>query len=456
MTTSNRFSPFEKRMQAENLPPVAIRTFRHYYEKLVSGETGLIPEEAISPVESLPDAAALGDSHRIAGRDALARTVLIKLNGGLGTSMGMQQAKSLLEVKDGLRFIDIIARQAMHAGVPLVLMDSFATRQDTLAALKAYPALADSPIPLDFLQHKFPKVLQADLSPADSPEDPELAWNPPGHGDLYTALVTSGMLSTLLEAEIEYAFVSNGDNLGAVLDPDILGFFAVNQLPFLMEVADRTPADRKGGHLARRDDGRLILRESAQCPPGEEDAFQDIQRYAYFNTNSLWVNLPALKNKLESQDGVLGLPLIRNAKTLDPRDPESPPVYQLESAMGAAIALFEGAQALRVPRARFSPVKTTDDLLAVRSDAFRLTEDFRVVLDAPRRPVVELDPGHYRLIDDLERSFPQGPPSLRACKHFRVEGDVRFGAGVTVQGSVTIRNLDEGPLHIEDGAILEG
>jgi UTP--glucose-1-phosphate uridylyltransferase len=456
MNPINHFSHFENRMREAGLPPVAIRTFGYYYEQLVAGETGLIPENSIEPVRDLPDAEALGDSHRATGQAALGKVVVIKLNGGLGTSMGMQKAKTLLQVKSELRFIDIIVRQTLHAGVPLVLMNSFATRRDSLEALNEYPALAESSIPLDFLQHKFPKVLQADLSPAESPQDPELAWNPPGHGDLYTALVTSGMLDTLLEAGLEYAFVSNGDNLGAVLDPDILGFIAAREIPFLMEVADRTRADRKGGHLAQRKSGGLVLRESAQCPPGAEDAFQDIQKYSYFNTNNLWIHLPTLQDLLHSRHEVMGLPLIRNAKTLDPRDPHSPPVYQLESAMGAAIELFDNAQALRVPRSRFSPVKTTDDLLAVRSDAFRLTKDYRVVLDAHHRPVVDLDKRYYRLIDELDHRFPHGAPSLRECLALEVSGDVHFGQDVIIRGKVVIRNPDEVAMHIADHTILEG
>ena len=393
MTAVNAdFQPFADRMRAEHLPDIVIRTFRHYYEQLAQGETGLIPERDIRPVESLPDLEQLPESLTGAGRAAFSKVVLLKLNGGLGTGMGLAKAKSLLTVRDGLSFLDIIARQAMHAHVPLVLMDSFATREDSLAALVQHPQLHGA-IPLDFLQHKAPKVLQDGLRPAEWPAKPELEWCPPGHGDIYTALVTSGMLDTLLEHGYEVAFVSNADNLGAVLDPQVLGYFVEHRLPFLMEVADRTAADRKGGHLAQRlSDGRLVLRESAQCPDADMDAFQDIERHRYFNTNNLWIHLPSLRECLAEQDGVMGLPMIRNNKTLDPRDPSSPKVYQLETAMGAAIAAFERAGALRVPRSRFAPVKTCDDLLGVRSDAYVLTEDWHVVPN-PERP--RRRPGHH-------------------------------------------------------------
>ncbi len=460
MSVNGDFTPFAERMAAEGLPDIVVRTFKYYYEKLASGSTGLIAEDEIEPVDALPDLEALSAELAEVGRAALSRTVLLKLNGGLGTSMGLEKAKSLLPVKNGYTFLDIVARQALAARVPLVLMNSFNTRADSLAALTAYSELQGR-IPLDFLQHKAPKVLQSDLSTAIWPQEPELEWCPPGHGDIYPALVTSGMLDTLLDNGYKYAFVSNADNLGAVLDPVLLGYFVSEGLPFLMEVAERTHADRKGGHLARRArDGRLLLRESAQCADADMPAFQDYRRHRFFNTNNLWLNLSALKRTLVKKKGVLGLPLIRNSKTLDPRDETSPPVYQLETAMGAAISVFEGAGALRVPRTRFAPVKTCADLLAVRSDAYILTtDDWQVVAHQNCRgcPLdVTLDNEYNRLIDELEARFPYGPPSLIECRRFSVQGDVCFGRAVVCRGEVEVVNAGTGQGAIADGSVLEG
>ena len=458
--TSNvkNFGPFEARMQAESLPNVAIKTFEYYYTQLVEGQTGLIPESDILPVDSLPNAETFSPNLAQAGQAALSKTVLLKLNGGLGTSMGLDKAKSLLPVKNDLSFLDIIARQALNAGIPLVLMNSFVTREDSLAALKSYHGLWGE-IPLDFLQHKVPKITQADLSLAAWPQNPDLEWCPPGHGDIYTALITSGMLDTLLEAGYQYAFVSNADNLGAVIDPAILGYFAKNRLPFMMEVADRTEADKKGGHLAQLPNGQLILRESAQCPEADTDAFQDVSRHKYFNTNNLWLNLTNLKEVLQAKNNVLGLPMIRNSKTVDPRDSTSPPVYQLETAMGSAIAVFEEAGAIRVPRTRFAPVKTTNDLLAVRSDAYTLTDDFRIIPNPARKleqVVVDLDSAYYKLVDDMEARFPHGTPSLLACERLTVEGDVKFGRNVTLKGTVNLINELDRQAAIADNAVIEG
>ncbi|MFQ5577542.1 MAG: UTP--glucose-1-phosphate uridylyltransferase [Anaerolineae bacterium] len=455
---AEKFAPFAARMEREGLPDLAINTFAHYYRRLLQGKTGLIPEADILPVGSLPDAETLSPGLTAEGEAALPHTVLIKLNGGLGTSMGLAQAKSLLIVKNSLSFLDIIARQAMQAGIPLVLMNSFATRADSLAALENYPALRGR-IPLDFVQHKVPKIARASLSPVEWPADPALEWCPPGHGDLYTALLTSGMLAALLRAGYKYAFVSNADNLGAVIDAAILGHFARHNFPFMMEVADRTGADKKGGHLARLPNGQLILRESAQCPPGDAGAFQNITRHRYFNTNSLWLNLPALEQTLAAKNNILGLPMIRNAKTVNPRDADSTPVYQLETAMGSAIAVFAGAAAIRVPRTRFAPVKTTGDLLAVRSDAYTLTPDFRVIPNPARQsgpPVIDLDARYYKLINQLEARFPRGAPSLLACRRLSVQGDFKFGANVTLRGNVRLTNTSAAQATVEAGAVITG
>ncbi len=452
------FAPFAEKMRCEDLPEIAIRTFEQYYQQLVEGSTGMIPEAGIEPIDSLPDMETFSSATVKRGEQAMPQTVLLKLNGGLGTGMGLEKAKSLLPVKNGLTFLDIIAEQALRAKIPLVLMDSYSTRDDTLAALAAYPGLQGD-IPLDFLQHKVPKIVREDLTPALWPPAPDKEWCPPGHGDLYTALVTSGMLDLLLDGGFRYAFVSNSDNLGAVFDAALLGFMIEQDLPFVAETADRTGADRKGGHLARRGDGQLIVRESAQCPPDDETAFQDITRHRYFNTNSLWIDLAALQDLMSERDGILGLPMIRNAKTVDPRDGASTPVYQLETAMGAAIEVFHGAGAVRVPRSRFAPIKTSNDLLDVRSDNYVLTDDFRVVANPARalgKALIDLDSGFYKRVDDFDARFPHGPPSLLACERLTVRGDIRFGRDVRLRGVVEMVNETGAQAEVPDGAVIEG
>jgi UDP-N-acetylglucosamine pyrophosphorylase len=239
-------------------------------------------------------------------------------------------------------------------------------------------------------------------------------------------------------------FVSNSDNLGATVDLKLLRYFADHGLSFLMEVAERTAMDRKGGHLAKRkSNGRLLLRESAQCLQQDEPCFQDIKRHRFFNTNNLWVRLDHLKTELDLQGGAFPLPLITNAKTVDPRDAKSLRILQLESAMGAAIECFEHSGAILVPRSRFAPVKTTSDLLVLRSDACRITNDDRLVLAEERKgqpPLVDLDQQHYKLLNDFERFFANGAPSLLRCDSLKVTGPVQFAAGVICEGKVEFAN----------------
>lgn len=449
------------KMQAAAVHPTAITVFSHYYRQLESGATGLVSEADIRPLESPPvvtDVPLSEDDSRA----ALDATAVIKLNGGLGTGMGMDRAKSLLPVRGDLTFLDVIVRQVLSArrswGVrlPLLFMNSFRTRDDTLLALRRYDDLLVDELPLDILQNREPKLALETLAPVEWPQERQLEWCPPGHGDLYTALQASGVLDRLLAADLRYAFVSNADNLGATVDGPVAGWFAASGAPFVSEVCRRTPADRKGGHLAiRRSDDRLILRDSAQTAPADEGAFADLNRHRYFNCNNLWIDLRALAEVLRAHDGVLGLPLIRNVKHVDPADSSSPEVVQIETAMGAAVEVFEGSRALEVERGRFLPVKSTSDLLAMRSDAYQLGHDggLRLVEGRSEAPYVDLDSSYYKVLGAFDARFPAGPPSLRAAQSLTVAGDWTFGADVTVRGKVTV-SAEDSPGTIPDGTTL--
>ena len=453
--------PFVELMRDANMPASAISSFRLHYQRLRGGEHGFLPEKNIRPIGSLPHSEDFG-SYLEVGRSAMARAVVIKLNGGLGTSMGLERAKTLLPVRGNLNFLDLIARQMLalrreaETDIPLLLMNSFRTADDSDRTLAGYPKLLVPNLPLGFLQNMVPKILEDGLTPAIHDEQPDLGWCPPGHGDLYTAIEASGLLDQLIQRGIDYAFVSNADNLGAAPEPSLLGYMVAEGVDFMLEAADRTPADRKGGHLCRLLDGRLALRESAQCPPEETDSFQDVDRHRYFNTNNLWIHLPTLHRLLREYGGFLPLPTVVNRKTLDPRDPTSPRVIQLETVMGTAISLFPKADVVRVPRRRFSPVKNTNDLLGVRSDAFDLSSDARIVLSAERSepPVIRLDEVFFKMIDDFEARFPAGTPSLRRCDVLTVEGDITFGSGIIIEGEAIIRAGSKA--SIPDGTEIRG
>lgn len=447
-------------MRDADVAQTAIDVFSRYYQQLEEGVTGSIPEDTISPYLDPP---RLDDVQidPFQAKEAFDRLAIINLNGGLGTSMGMDRAKSLLPVRDGKSFLQIIveqvlaAREATGSPLPLLFMDSFRTREDTLAVLEQYPDLPVGDLPLDFLQNKEPKLRADDLEPVTWEADPDLEWCPPGHGDLYTALQTSGVLRKLLDAGFKYASVSNSDNLGTLPNPVLAGWFAASGAPYAAELCPRTPADRKGGHLAvRKSDGRLILRDTAQTPEEEMDFFTDEHRHPFFHTNNLWMDLEKLDAVLRENDGVMPLPLIRNAKTVDPADRTSTPVFQIESAMGAAIEVFEGASAIVVGRDRFLPVKATSDLLLVRSDVYELDPKSALVQQVPSAPTVTLDGDHFKLIGDFDARFPQGVPSLREASSLRVEGDHTFGSGVIARGDAVVGPED--PAQIPDGTVLGG
>jgi UTP--glucose-1-phosphate uridylyltransferase len=453
---SGHLPAFISKMKTAGLQPVVIDTFSWYYDKVLTGDKGLIFNKDIRPVEprEIADAAQF-DSFTSAGKNALPHAVMIVLNGGLGTSMGLTCAKSLLEARDGKSFLEIIVQQAELRRIRLAFMNSFNTHDDTLATLNL---LHLKQPPLCFLQNKFPKILQSDFSPATWPDHPDLEWNPPGHGDIYAALFTSGVLDQLLNEGVRYAFIANSDNLGATMDEALLGYFSEKALPFMMEVSLRTPADFKGGHLAFHRDGRLVLREVAQCPDDEMDISRDISRYRYFNTNNIWVNLEYVKKLIDLQ-GNVRLPMILNPKALNPRVDASPAVYQIETAMGSAISLFEGAAAVVVPRSRFYPVKKCNELLAIRSDCFTYSEACGLVVNPKRRldPIqIDLDPKYYGRIDEFGKRFPYGPPSLLNCESLTVRGDVFFGNKIALKGNVVIQNSGRMPATVPDATFIEG
>ncbi len=445
-------------MRRDGLPEAVIKNFERLFHDVILGKTGIITEAEIEPLKEIDCFSQVSTCNNALGEGSklLGKLAVIRLNGGLGTTMGLERAKSLLRVKEGLTFNDVIAKQLQVLGascghtIPLIHMTSFSTDADVKKAMAPYGDLSPGGLPVSFLQHRHPKIYVDTMSPAEEPVE-DLNWNPPGHGDIYAALLATGLAEKLLSMGKRYAFVANADNLGATVEPSILGYFASSGAPFLMETAERTKADAKGGHLARRkSSGRLVLRESSQAPtaPGGEiiPEFQDVQRYRHFNTNNIWLDLEAVVRVAREHDGSIPLPLISNKKTVNPRDRGSRRVIQIETAMGAAIEVFEGARALQVPRSRFAPVKSNNDLLVVRSDAYILKDDFTLAVNPARTlpglPSVSLDPQFYGLLKDFE-SRMKVIPSLVQASTFTVKGNIEFGHELKVVRSVTLAGSHE-------------
>ena len=445
-----------EKMVAAGVGQAAIDSFSRQYHKVETGQTGLIAEESIEPMFEVAKFDAKAPIDEAEAHEVMSHFVMIRPNGGLGTSMGLEGPKSLLPVRDGRTFLDLIVAQIMAArrrwdvDLPLVLMNSFATQAPADAALSQYEGLGVGRLPLSFLQSKEPKLLAADLTPVTWPAEPSLEWCPPGHGDIYGAMFDSGLLDALIDAGKWFAQVGNVDNLGCSPSAGLAVWFAASGAPYMVEVCRRTANDKKGGHLAiRRSDGRLILRDTAQTPPSEMHYFTDPNRHPYFHTNNLWWDLRAVRRQLNA--GALDLPLILNSKTADPTDASTPAVVQIETAMGAAVEAFAGAKAIEVPRDRFIPVKKTNELLLLRSDVYEITGDAELHSQVPAVPRIDLATP-YQFIDGFDRRIPSAP-SLVQASSLTVQGDWTFGTGVRVVGAVTLPDVGE-PRRIPDGTVL--
>ncbi|KAG9316324.1 UTP-glucose-1-phosphate uridylyltransferase [Chiua virens] len=371
----------------------------------------------------------------------LDKLAVLKVNGGLGTSMGMTGAKSALEVKDDMTFLDLTVRQIEHLNttnrvdVPLILMTSFNTHEDTLRIIKNPDTLVSS---------------RRLSSPAPSVQtDDKKHWYPPGHGDVYNALYHSGVLDQLLAEGKEYLFVSNSDNLGAVVDEKILQHMIETNAEFIMEVTDKTKADIKGGTLIDYE-GSVRLLEIAQVPSEHVEEFKSVRKFKIFNTNNLWINLKALKRIMVTEG--MELEIIINPKNND----DGQAVIQLETAAGAAIKHFKNGHGINVPRSRFLPVKSCSDLLLIKSDIYSLQHG-QLVLNESRMfettPVIKLG-DHFKKIQQFQKRFKKIPKIIE-LDHLTVTGDVYFGRNVTLRGTVIVVANEGQRIDIPDGCILE-
>ncbi|KAL1717404.1 UTP--glucose-1-phosphate uridylyltransferase family [Schizophyllum commune] len=398
--------------------------------------------------------ASYADLPAPADKAALNKLAVLKVNGGLGTSMGMKGAKSALEVKNGMTFLDLTVRQiehlntSLHVDVPLILMTSFNTHEDTLRIIKKY---ANQQVRITtFNQSRYPRIIAETLLPQPkSVDDDKSKWYPPGHGDLYNALVHSGVLDQLLADGKEYLFVSNSDNLGAVVDERILQHMIDTQAEFVMEVTDKTKADVKGGTLIDYE-GQMRLLEIAQVPNEHVEDFKSVRKFKIFNTNNLWINLKALK-RIMSTEG-MELDIIVNPKVAD----DGQAVLQLETASGAAVKHFKNAHGINVPRTRFLPVKSCSDLLLIMSDIYSL-EHGQLVINEQRMfettPVIKLG-DHFKKIANFQKRFKK-IPNIVELDHLTVTGDVYFGRNVTLRGTVIVVANEGQRIDIPDGCVLE-
>lgn len=410
-----------------------------------------LPHDAILAYDTLPKPASDEEI-----RSMLNKLVVVKLNGGLGTSMGCKGPKSVIPVRSDLTFLDLTVQQIEHLNkkfdvdVPLVLMNSFNTDEDTHKIIRKYNNFRVRI--LTFNQSRYPRINKESLMPVakDIKTESDIeAWYPPGHGDFYHSFYNSGLLDELIDQGKTICFMSNIDNMGATVDLGILSECMKDDMQFFMEVTDKTRADVKGGTLIKYE-GKLRLLEVAQVPKNHEEDFKSVKKFNVFNTNNLWINMPQIKNIIE--ENTLDMEVIVNPKVLD----GGLNVIQLETAVGAAMKCFEGGKGINVPRSRFLPVKKSSDLLLIMSNLYKLKEGSLIM--SPERmflstPLVKLG-DEFKNVGDFLKRFASIPDILE-LDHLTVSGNVTFGRGVALKGTVIIIANHGDRIDIPSGAILE-
>ena len=428
--------------------------FRRYLNDKAKGNT--IDWAKINP--PAPDQVVSYD--KLPNTDAvefLNKLAVIKLNGGLGTSMGCVGPKSVIEVRDGMSFLDLAVRQIEYlnktykyvshvdvnfktltwhsVNVPFVLMNSFNTDEDTASIIKKYEG--HNIDILTFNQSRYPRILKDSLLPAAKSYTSQLSdWYPPGHGDVFESLYNSGILDQLLERGIEILFLSNADNLGAVVDLRILQHMVETKAEYIMELTDKTKADVKGGTIIDYE-GKARLLEIAQVPKQYVNEFKSIKKFKYFNTNNIWMNLRAIKRVVEADE--LEMEIIPNDKSIpaDKKGEADIGIVQLETAVGAAIRYFKNAHGVNVPRRRFLPVKTCSDLMLVKSDLYTLSHG-QLVIDPNRfgpTPLIKLG-SDFKKVAQFQKRVGS-IPKIVELDHLTVTGDVNFGRGIVLKGRST-------------------
>lgn len=447
------FSKIEETMVSQGSTPEQVSLFKSLFLKYKRQKGVELDWSSISSPSkgAILDYEELSESDHSQSKELLSQLVVCKLNGGLGTSMGCVGPKSALEVRDGKSFLDLIVTQIhklnerFESNVPLVLMNSFNTDQDTRKIINKYDNLISIKT---FQQNDFPRLRTDSLLPMLKDIHGHAASYPPGHGDFYISLQQSGVLDELIESGKRYMFVSNADNLGASVDLKILNIMKEKNTPFIMEVTPKTRADVKGGTLVETADSNLELLEIAQVPKRYKEEFKSVKKFKIFNTNNIWVDLIELKKKLDSN--TLNLDVIVNKKTVN-----HIPVIQLETAIGGGINSFENSLAVSVPRVRFLPIKKTNDLLLIQSNLF-IEEDGVLVKNPDRQfeglPLIRLGK-HFENIEDYQKRF-ENIPDILELDLLTIVGDVYFNRDITLRGHVILM-CDQGELNLPERSVIE-
>uniref|UniRef100_A0A914R0K1 UTP--glucose-1-phosphate uridylyltransferase n=1 Tax=Panagrolaimus davidi TaxID=227884 RepID=A0A914R0K1_9BILA len=427
--------------------------FRKLYEQFLSEPAQIDWKSWTLPAEDrYIDSSKLGKISIAESQELLKKLAVIRLNGGLGTTMGCEGPKSLINVKNGKTFLEIAIDQienvnkCFESKVPLLLMDSYKTFDETSKALNLFAH--DKMVTVEqFLQSKCPRIYADTLLPVPESADSDLeGFYPPGHGNIFETLAETGLAEKLLSQGIEVIFVSNIDNTCATIDPKFIKALLNDNHEYIMEVTDKTAQDIKGGSLIEIN-GRMMHLEMPQVPPEGIDEFCSTKTFKIFNTNNIWIDLKAIKDKLYD----IKREIIANKKKLS----NGREIIQLETSIGGAIRNFPNACALKVPRSRFLPVKRTQDLLLLASDAFEMDRNGIVKLVESRTtaPIIHLS-GAYDSWPEFQKRVSH-IPSLKDIETLTIKGDVTFGKGVILKGKVHLESEGKESLSIDEGVMIE-
>lgn len=298
------------------------------------------------------------------------KIAIVKLNGGLGTTMKCVGPKAIVKVKDDLSFLEIIINQIRvlnkkhNCQVPLILMNSYNTDSDPVMN-KIIEDCQDIKI-LRFNQSKIPRIDVKSGKAMNLIKEDKTSYCPPGTGDFYESLLYSDIYPELIKMNIKHLFVSNIDNLNATPCPKLVKYLQNNSnLEFGIEVTPKTELDVKGGTFIDYL-GKTKLLELAMVPKEHLNEFYSIEKFKTFNTNNIWLNLERLATTYK-------LDLLKNYKTVNDNR-----VMQIESVIGSAINNFDKTVIFMVGRDRYKPVKKIEDLERIKNE-YSLNDDFILI-----------------------------------------------------------------------------
>ncbi|CAN1226243.1 UTP--glucose-1-phosphate uridylyltransferase [Linum grandiflorum] len=379
----------------EDEPSISSKELGSEQSKSITRTSSATDEVLVVPYESLVP--ILEDSEET--KQILDKLVVVKLNSTLGTAVGFNGPKSMIDVRDGVTSLDLLVNQIQNlnqkygSDIPLVLINSARTHDDTSKVLEQYSTSNIDILPVQQGQQlgESPDVLENENKLYASDQAAALR-----------SLIDSGALDVLLAKGKEYVLVVSPDNSAVAVDAKILNHLITNKIVLCMEL----------GEIA------------------EDPSAHSMEKFKFISTKTLWLSLNAIKRLADTNSLK-----VDNVSTSE---------------------LFDKAVGINVPQSRFLQLNTTSDLLLVKSDLYAVIDGslarnpFR---SSPLDPSIQLGP-EFEKIDHFESRF-QSIPSIVELDALKVTGDVWFGAGVTLKGNVSINAKPGTTLEIPNDSVID-